>query len=290
MRHFRDVTLVDQPLIRAAAFPLLIAAGIFFSISLPACAYDDAALQQDTLAAQKLTESVPIATWLGPLAPIALSPFFGLACLSGASMLIDHGLLPDNPLLRGNPALNDSRILVALAVLTLLTSLPRLTKVSKPIAQLGDFLETYAGIAMIIVIHYFGIRTSGVETAAASSWLAAGFSDQAGHVLMAVISASNILVIQGVRAFFELLIFLSPIPFLDACFEAVNKAVCLGLMTVYLFSPVAATAINVLLFLVCLAVFRRVHRRTVEFRRNVLLPLWRKLRGHSTATSGHPPG
>lgn len=32
---------------------------------------------------------------IGPLAPVALSPFFALTCLSGASLLADSGLLPD---------------------------------------------------------------------------------------------------------------------------------------------------------------------------------------------------
>jgi len=256
---------------------------LFFLGTASSFAIDVAALNTDQAAANQLIETISLAEWMGPLAPVALSPFFGLACLSGASILMSNGLLPENSLLMGNPALNDSRVFAALALLALFTSIPRLAKVSKPISQLGDFIETYAGIVIVLVIHYFGAKAAGLEDEQAGIFLQAGFFSGGGHVVIAIISAVNILVIQAVRAFFELLIFLSPIPFLDAFFEMINKATCLILVSIYLFSPVAALIINVLLFLLCLAIFRRAHRRTVQFRENVLLPLWGRIRGRATS-------
>jgi len=285
MHYFGYSTLVGSALKRPWCSNPRLISGIFLLFLTVSCsrAVDTATLHADQATAGRLLETVPISEWMGPLAPVALSPFFGLACLSGASMLMSSGLLPENTLLMGNPALNDPRVFAALALLAVFTSLPRLTKVSKPIAQLGDYIETYAGIVMVLVVHYFGTRSAGLPEEQTGMFLQAGFFSSSGHVFIAVISAINILVIQGVRAFFELLIFLSPVPFLDAFFEMVNKAVCLVLVSIYIFSPAVAVVINVILFLVCLTIFRRAHRRTVQFREKVLLPLWSKISGRATA-------
>ena len=39
--------------------------------------------EAEIVAAQQFGQSLSIAEWLGPMAPVALSPFFGVACLSG---------------------------------------------------------------------------------------------------------------------------------------------------------------------------------------------------------------
>ena len=245
--------------------------------------YDHTAAATDTSAAQSLMGSVQLAEWMGPLAPIALSPFFGLACLSGASLLIERGLLPEQTWLSGNPALNHPSVFIALLVLAVLTSLPRLTKVSKPIAQLGDFLETYTGIVLMVVIHYVGQREAGGLEPPVTGLVHASLFGGMEFIVIAAVSAINILVIQTVRWFFEALIFLSPIPFLDAFFELINKTFCLTLVALFVFSPFAALVVNGLMLAFCLVIFRGVHRRVVAYRKTVLLPLWRRMRGPSVA-------
>ncbi|HMP74311.1 MAG TPA: hypothetical protein PKE55_13710 [Kiritimatiellia bacterium] len=220
--------------------------------------------------------SLSLAEWMGPLAPIALSPFFGLMCLSGAALLIDQGLLPHHPLLHHHPVLGHQGVFIALAVLTLITSLPRLTKVTKPLTQIADLAETYAGILVVIILYAFA-NSSQPETASLP-FAAAGLADTGSLLVIAIVSAINILVIQTVRLFFELLVLLSPIPLLDALFEAANKFVCLVLTAIYIFHPAAALAVNLFLFLLCAILVKKVHRRLVSFRRNVLWPMWRKWR------------
>jgi hypothetical protein len=84
--------------------------------------------------------------------------------------------------------------------------------------------------------------------------------------LMMFTAAINILVINAVKFFFEVLIWLTPVPLLDAVFEFSNKAICAALMLVYGFSPVTAMAINVILFVLALLIFGWVHRREIFFR------------------------
>ena len=133
---------------------------------------------------------------------------------------------------------------------------------------------------MVVVVQYFGMREAGAPVVPSDPELVhASIFGGLGMVWIAAISAINIIVIQTVRLFFEGLIFLSPIPFLDAFFELLNKTFCLMLITLFVFSPFAALVVNVLIFVLCLLIFRGVHRKVVAFRHSVLLPLWRRVRG-----------
>ena len=98
-----------------------------------------------------LAGTVGAMEWLGPLAPIAISPFFGLACLCGISQYGD-GWLPLNAFVSDNPVLQNPAVLWTFVILTVITSLPRLTKVSKPVGQAIDQLEAWSGIVAILVI------------------------------------------------------------------------------------------------------------------------------------------
>jgi hypothetical protein len=244
-------------------------------------AYDEPGVLQDQRQAQRLLEQVPVSDLLGPLAPIALSPFFGMMCLSGITILVNQGVLPDNRFLTGNPVLNNPKVFWIFLFLTLLTSLPRLTKVSKPVAQLADMVETYSVIVILLVIHYVGL--SADDSAAAGAWMnpavsMAGLGSVTWGSLIAAVSIVNVIVIQTVRAFFEFAVWVSPIPLIDAIFEGLNKAVCAALMLLYAYSPVAAFALDVLLFLFCLMIFGWAHRRLRYFRHVMLGPVLAWLR------------
>jgi hypothetical protein len=107
----------------------------------------------DQQQAQALTQSIQAAEWLGPLAPIAISPFFGITCLAAISQF-GGDFLPVNSFVSNNPVLNNPTIFWIFLALTLLTSLPRFTKVSKPAAQAIDQVEAYAGIITILIIRF----------------------------------------------------------------------------------------------------------------------------------------
>jgi hypothetical protein len=230
---------------------------------------------EDLRQVEVILDAIPVTELLGPLAPVALSPFFGLACLSGTTLLVNRGVLPDNPFLQGNSALNHPVVFAAFLVLALATSVPRLSKVSKPLAQLLDLAETYAGIVAVLVIQWAAHLDSGSPD---TSVVSAGFLATGVEGLLMAASVANILVIQTVRFFFEMLILLSPIPLIDALFEVANKALCAGLVAVYALSPAAAFAMNLVVFLVCLAMFGWAHRRTGYLKAVALQPLWNWIR------------
>ena len=229
--------------------------------------YSKDALGTDQQKSQRLVEKLPIET-LGPLAPVAMSPFFGLACLSGTSMLCKAGLLPDNEFLQGNEVLSNGLVFLLFAGLAVVTSVPRLVSTSKIFAESMDRVETYAGIISYGVILMAAQNAAGNETEVAV--YTAGVFSITHHGLLAIAAAVNIFVISSVRLFFELLVLISPIPTLDAMFECANKTVAGIIACIYAFNPMLAFTLNLILFLFCLVIFRWVNRR-INYLKAVLL-------------------
>ncbi|MHC4532272.1 MAG: hypothetical protein ACYSXD_12045, partial [Planctomycetota bacterium] len=81
----------------------------------------------DKTKAEQLVGKITSINVLAPLAPVALSPFFGITCLSGTSILCNRGVLPENDFLMGNRALNNGLIFLAFLALSVATSLPKMT-------------------------------------------------------------------------------------------------------------------------------------------------------------------
>lgn len=240
----------------------------------------------DIAAATAWADRLNLADWLGPLAPLALSPFFGVACLSGLAIWGPESIT-DNALLGAAGPLRSVPLFVIFAVLALMTSLPRLSKVSKPFAQAMDRLEAYAVVVILLAIKltssYAGDSSAADSVAitlpVSPLIVQAGVVSFTAETFLMIAMTVNLLVINSVKFFFEFLVWLTPFPTVDAIFEVGNKAVCAGLMGVYAFSPLLATMINLFVLLFALVVFRWTARR-VKFYRTMLLDpvlarLWR---------------
>ena len=213
---------------------------------------------------EKQTISTLTATtsWLGPMAPVALSPFFGLTLLSGIACY-GRDFFPENSILTEGSVLANPVVFWTFLVLTILTSLPKFSKVSKPVAQLADFLETYAVVITLIGVKVLSHVDLGAEQTGPAQ---AGLLSMSLDFLLLIAMVINVIVINSVKFFFEFLIWITPVPFLDACFEVANKSLCCGLMAIYAFSPALATVINILVFVVCLIIFRWARRREIFYR------------------------
>ncbi len=155
-----------------------------------------------------------------------------------------------------------------MVVLTVVTSLPRLSKVSKPIALAAEKLEAYSVVVIVIVMR---MCASGGDVAADATaydspeFLMAGIGSVPLDLALSIASAINILVINGVKLFCELVIWLTPIPLVDALVEVGNKAACVGLMSLYCWSPLAASIVNLILLTVCAFVYFWTQRRIVYY-------------------------
>ncbi|QDV61718.1 hypothetical protein [Crateriforma conspicua] len=229
----------------------------------------------DIAATTAWAESLHLADWLGPLAPVALSPFFGIALLSGLA-LYGPDWITDNALLGASGPLQNPTLFWIFVGLTVLTSLPRLTKVSKPIAQALDRLETYAVIVILLVIKVVAAIDSP-DPEPQVAMIQFGVISFTADTLLAVAMVINILIINSVKFFFEFLVWLTPVPFLDAVFEICNKTICAALMAVYAYSPTVATVINLGVLVVAALILRWISRRVTFYRTMVLDPILAKL-------------
>ena len=221
----------------------------------------------EAAAAEKIADTISTSEFLGPLAPVALSPFFGVACLSGMAQFGPESL-GSNAMLSESSPLSSPWVFWVFSTLAVLTSLPRLTKVSKPIAGAVDQIEAWSGIITMGAVKFLaGGPTAGKSVAlAADPILIAGVGSIGLDVALAIAAGVNILVVNSVKFFFEFLVWITPVPFLDACFEAANKAVCAALMAVYAFSPTVSLALNLAVFAICLVAFFWIHRQVLFFR------------------------
>lgn len=232
-------------------------------------------------AASELAKHISASEWMGPLAPVALSPFFGIACLSGLAIYGGDWVPMGNALLE-NSVLKNPSLFWTFLVLAILTSLPRLTKVSKPIAQALDQVEAYAGIITLLIVRLW-VSTHDNPTPDVVVQL--GVFRVTLDVLLSIAAVFNILVVNSVKFFFEFLIWITPIPFLDACFEIANKTVCAVLLMIYAYSPTAATILNLLILGVCLIIFRWIHKQLVFYRTMSLDPILAMIyRGYAQPT------
>lgn len=226
----------------------------------------------DVAAAQQFGQTLGIADWLGPLAPVALPPFFGITCLSGMALYGRGFVSADNAFLGEQSPLSNPAVFWTFLILTLITSIPRFTKVSKPFAQAIDQIEAWAGIITLITLKV--LMASHASTAEEMPVVELGLVSLTLDTLLMIAAAINIFVINAVKFFFEMLIWMTPVPAIDAVFEVVNKTACAVLMAIYGFSPTIATTINLILLGFSLLVFRWIYRREVFFRTMLLDAVW----------------
>jgi len=231
-------------------------------------AVSDMGLRPDTAqAVGNISNTLTTAEWLGPLAPVALSPFFALTLLSGAALYGTEMLGADHALLQAAGPLKNPALFWTFLGLTIFTSIPKFSKVSKPFAQAADKVEAFAGIIVILALRFaIGGGEADPQVAANAVVYQAGVFSFTAETLLTIAMVINILMINSIKFFFELLIWVTPVPFLDAMFEVANKSACAGLMALYAFSPTLATIVNLILFGLCAMMFLWARRREVYYR------------------------
>ena len=230
-------------------------------------------------AASGLSQQVSMQEWLGPLSAIAISPFFGLACLSGAATYGPDWLQSRSSLFGESSPLNNPLLFWVMLGLTVSTSLPRLTKVSKPFSMAVEKLEMYSAIIIFLAMKFMSSAELPYDESIAPTHVAmtAGFATLPIEVLFAIAAALNIVVVNTIKLFIELLVWLIPLPTIDAMLELANKSLCAALLAIYVYSPILATALNICILVVCCLVFFRVKRNMAYMRELMLLPLLRKV-------------
>jgi hypothetical protein len=235
--------------------------------------------------ASVLAKQVSTQEWLGPLSAIALSPFFGLACLSGAATYGPEWLQSRSTLLGPSSPLNNPLLFWLMLGLTVATSLPRFTKVSKPLALAAEKLEMISAVIVLLAMKF--LATSGsasspdiallIGPSSADLPLDAGIVSMPFDLALSIAAVINIVVVNTIKLSIEVLIWLIPVPTIDACLEIANKSIAASLMGLYAYSPFLSTCLNLILFALCALVFMKVQRSMRYAKDLLLMPMLERL-------------
>lgn len=229
-------------------FPYRISLLLLCTLSIPIVLYAQSEMETALVANASLVESFSL------VSPTAISPFWTLFLTSLASTLgIGNDYIVTHPLL-GNWAM-----LLVSGLFVLITTLPNLTKVSKPIGLAAKFLENKAGIVIYVIILIAPYVFPPEGTAVAMVNL--GLFDIPFFVLLMIgLAIPYYIVVMTVRYLLEILIFLSPIPFLDALFEFAKKAITFFLIVIYFLFPSFGFVLSIFIFIVAFFFFKRATR------------------------------
>ncbi len=201
----------------------------------------------------------------GPMPAVAGTPFLGLAVLSGAALLSDTDLVrnSDSRFVRGfhdNALLVEARryatlpLFIALLALALLTYMANSGKLRGSVGKLlraaedSSVLVTYGLLALVT---FFG----AAHPAPPPHVVQMGFWSVSADVVLAVGFALALGVMMTVRFAFDVLIWLTPVPFVDFLFETIKKLLSLSFLGLYFLSPVAASSVGLLVLLPALFLY-----------------------------------
>ena len=219
--------------------------------------------------AERISRIVAAQDWLGPVSAIALSPFFGLASLSGIATYGPSFLREHSSLLGITGPMNNPALFWSMAALAIITTLPRWTKFTKPISLAIEKVEAYSAIIILVVMRLtvdFSAASTGIAVLSPGNEihnpvLQAGFTTLPLDILLALAIALNMIVVNTIKLFIDVLIWITPFPAIDIVLDLIGKSLCALLLGIYAWSPWLALVLDLLIFIACAMVFMKVTRR-----------------------------
>lgn len=195
------------------------------------------------------------------LAPLGISPFLALAAAGFAA----NGGWLDLP--AGVQLLAQPAVFWTLLAVGGLLELGKSSKLTRPLAEgIGTSESLVAVVAAFLL--FAAEATDGAAPVQEASTL--------GAVAWGGVAVATVSVILALRVLFDVLIWLSPIPFIDAAFELAKTALTFGLVALAAWAPVAA----MVTFAVVLVAAVLLLRRAVRAGRMALTVLWDNTLGY----------
>jgi hypothetical protein len=205
----------------------------------------------------------------GPLPAIASTPFLGLAVLTGTALLMEEPLFANSNLglvrqIRQNSLVLQTKKYASwwlFGAFSILAGLTWLTNSGKLRGAFGKFVRIVEDVAVGLLYLMIGAEalTPNVHSASSSellptivqaSLVPALESSTAMLLLSAIIS---LVLMMLARLALDVLIWLSPVPFIDLIFETSKVVFSLSFLAIYFFlSPFVAAILGILLLVPCL--------------------------------------
>lgn len=219
-----------------------------------------------------LAENASLVEAFSLLSPMTISPFWTLFITSFASTF---GI--GNQFIATNPVLGNGLVFFLSFLLVVITTLPNLMKVSKPIGLAAKFIENKAGYIIYVLVTiapYLFLSGGSAQQGMVTFSL---FDIPFSVVLIIALALPYFFVVMTVRYFLEILIFLSPIPLLDAFFELIKKGFTFLLILIYFFLPSFGFVLSILIFLLAYLFFKRATKVSNFFQYIYVEPILAKV-------------
>jgi hypothetical protein len=225
-------------------------------VVLPAFVLAGAAAAANTTAEQMMGRSADavdqfqgLLTTAAMVGPVGINPFLGLGGL-GIAGWTGAWTPPATVGFIAHPG-----FWISALVLGAVIKFGRSFKLTKPIAEALGTGESVVGVAVVAVAGLAILQESGVVRVEQSSVILAS--------LLFTIVASTATLLVIVRTAFDILVWLSPFPFVDLLFQALKAAATAVLLLMAVFAPGAAVVLNLLLIIAAALVVRWAVRTTV---------------------------
>lgn len=206
---------------------------------------------------------------LGQLAPMAINPYLTLFITSVLSKMGIH-----NDLVATNPLFGNYYVIIISFLLLLITSLPKFfSKLAAPIAITADYLNNKASVFITILIIALPSLINKQVVEDPIVYKAGFLSISLSTLTLMAVSTYYLIVVMSVRLFLEILIFLTPVPFLDAVFEICKWVFTFTLVLLGVFFPKFSLIITVVSFIVSLFFFSRAKRYITLIKCLVMTPV-----------------
>jgi hypothetical protein len=211
---------------------------------------------------------------IGPLPAVASTPFFGLALLSGVGLVTDVGFVKDTRWgwlqgVRDNAIVVEARrystwprllVLCALALVGYLANSGKLQGLAGKAFRVFEDSSVMVGYTLLAI-------AALPDAAPAPAVIQAGLG---AEWLIPVATGLALAAMMAVRFAFDVLIWLSPFPFVDLLFETLKKVATIGVLLLYATSP-ALSALLCLVVLVATGLVAGWAFRVLELYRRVIV-------------------
>jgi len=227
---------------------------------------------------------------VAPLAPIALSPSLGVASLMGVGLLCETSIagssdqrwitsICDAPLVSRLRAHVSVSLFAAVSLFALACFFANSGKLQGVIGKVLKLIEAVPTVFMYFLIALATLTDVAAQQATGSTapvMMVAGFSPSIA-LLLALMLTTCLVILISVRFALDLLIWLSPFPFVDLVAEITKNALAIALFALFLWSPYVATLVAIVLLLISVSVMRRSMRMVNFVAKMVLEPLLARL-------------
>lgn len=214
--------------------------------------------QESINAMQTVNTNSNFVSQLAQLLPMGINPY---ATVFLTSILSKSGI--HNEFVGTNPFFDNWMVVGLFGVLFIFTALVgTVFKTNKATAVVGladNYLSNHAAILINIVVilapSFFGSSNES-EALQQAGILSIGLKT----IVVLIVSVYFLIVVTTVRFFIDILIFLTPIPFIDSILEIIKIIITVLFVGISIFFPTFSVILSVIMFLVALSLYRKSSR------------------------------